>query len=131
MFTPFLDCVLRLVMGWAGPIIEQLRAKGNRNTIEYRALHDAAPSFILSPTRKLISVLPQLIKLLHGFLTSDECFSLKSCLLCISLNLVRDFPLLEGFCNEFANPEEVYFENCNLRTIQKQFCGNLHKITIS
>ena len=64
-------------------------------------------------------------------LTIDECFSLKSCLLCISLNLVRDFPLLEGFCNEFANPEEVYFENCNLRTIQKQFCGNLHKITIS
>ena len=52
MFIPFLDCV-SLLMGWAVQLSKVLRGKGNRNTIEWGALHVAASCII---TKQKISV---------------------------------------------------------------------------
>ena len=56
MFIPFLDCV-SLLMGWAVQLSNVLQGKGNRNTIEKRALHATASCIILTPSRKLGSKL--------------------------------------------------------------------------
>ena len=107
-------------MGGVGLIIYLLGAIGNRNTIEHSmVLHHASSS--------RHTEVPSHNQLLRGPTMNVSVFSI----LHFPFNSVREFHLLQGFCNEFTNPEEVYFENCNLRTIQKQFCENLHKITIS
>ena len=76
MFIPFLDCV-SLLMGWAVQLSNVLRGKGNRNTIEQRALHAAASCIIQHQAEnkgpKLV-ILEIILSILH------------------SLNLVGDFP---------------------------------------
>ena len=55
MFIPFLDCV-SLLMGWAVQLSNVLRGKGNRNTIEQRALHSMLLHHASSNTKQKIRV---------------------------------------------------------------------------